>query len=239
MEDKPTICETFSNQLVSELNRRLFTFNGFLLRSLLFHLVTKRTGFGETGFRNFTNNKRPVRTPADLKGLKIRVQPIPLYIEMVKALGAEPSPIAWSELPNALTTNVVDGQENPVGTIYNNNVHKLQKYMILDGHNYAADFILINDEFYDYLDPADRAVVARAARIAGTMSRAIQQFNTAEALGKVIDEGMQVHAPSAAELEQFRALARPAVKAWLTEELGDDAGWIDRLEAAVAEAQAD
>ncbi|WP_306251095.1 DctP family TRAP transporter solute-binding subunit [Parvularcula sp. IMCC14364] len=201
----------------------------------------ERTGlrtlaFGETGFRNFTNSKRPVKTPADLKGLKIRVQPIPLYIEMVKALGAEPTPIAWSELPNALTTGVADGQENPVGTIYNNNLHKLQDYMILDGHNYAVDFILINDEFYQYLPEKDRAVVARAARIAGTMSRAIQQFNTAESLSTVIEEGMEVHVPTQEELGQFRARARPAVIAWLEQELGDDADWITRLEAAVSAA---
>ncbi len=204
----------------------------------------KRTGlrtlaFAETGFRNFTNNKRPVKSPADMKGLKFRVQPIPLYIEMVKALGAEPTPIAWSELPNALTTGVVDGQENPVGTVYNNNLHKLQKYMTLDGHNYAADFILINDEFYQMLSESDRAVVARAARIAGTMSRAIQQFNTAESLNKVMAEGMEVHTPSTAELAEFRALARPAVKAWLVKELGDDAPWIEKLEQAVAEASED
>ncbi|MCI5047802.1 MAG: DctP family TRAP transporter solute-binding subunit [Aquisalinus sp.] len=203
----------------------------------------ERTGlrtlaFGETGFRNFTNSKRPVKTPEDLKGLKIRVQPIPLYIEMVKALGAEPTPIAWSELPNALTTGVVDGQENPVGTIYNNNLHKLQDYMILDGHNYAVDFILINDEFYQYLSESDRAVVSKAARVAGIMSRAIQQFNTAESLSLVIEEGMEVHVPSAEELAQFRDLARPAVIAWLQEELGEDAIWIEKLEQALAAEQA-
>ncbi len=212
--------------------------------TLLADECLKRTGlrtlaFGETGFRNFTNNVRAVQTPSDMKGLKFRVQPIPLYIEMVKALGAEPTPIAWSELPNALTTGVVDGQENPVGTVYNNNLHKLQKYMILDGHNYAADFILINDEFYELLPAQDRAVVARAARIAGTMSRAIQQFNTADSLSTVIKEGMQVHTPSAAELAAFRSLARPAVKAWLKDELGDDVDWIAKLEQAVASASAD
>ena len=114
-----------------------------------------------------------------MKGLKFRVQPIPLYVEMVEGLGGEPTPIAWSELPNALTTGVVDGQENPVGTIYNNNLHKLQKYMVLDGHVYAADFIVINDEFFQSLSAAEQDIIAKAARTAGLMGRAIQQFNTA------------------------------------------------------------
>ena len=95
-----------------------------------------------------------------------------------KLLRGEPTPIAWSELPNALSTGVVDGQENPVGVIYNNNLHKLQKYLVLDGHVYAADFILINDEFFSSLSKNDQAIIKKAARIAGVMGRAIQEFNT-------------------------------------------------------------
>lgn len=192
--------------------------------------------YGETGFRNFTNNVREIKTPADMQGLKFRVQPIPLYVEMVKGLGGEPTPIAWSELPNALSTGVVDGQENPVGTIYNNKLHKLQKYMILDGHVYAADFIVINDDFFQSLPPSDQAIIQKAARIAGTMGRAIQQFNTAEGVTKVVAEGMEVYSPTAEELAEFKKLAQPAVKKWLAEELGSDAQWIEKLEAAVAEA---
>lgn len=192
--------------------------------------------FGETGFRNFTNNKREIRTPKDMQGLKFRVQPIPLYVEMVKGLGGEPTPIAWTELPNALSTGVVDGQENPVGVIYNNNLHKLQKYLTLDGHVYAADFLVINDEFFQSLSAAEQAVVARAAKVAGVMGRAIQQFGTAEGVTKVSAEGMQVYSPTAEELAQFRKLAQPAVKKWLAGELGDKADWIEKLDAAVAKA---
>lgn len=192
--------------------------------------------YGETGFRNFTNNAREIKTPADMKGLKFRVQPIPLYVEMVKGLGGESAPIAWSELPNALSTGVVDGQENPVGVIYTNNLHKLQKYMVLDGHVYGADFILINDEFFSSLPPSDQAIINKAARIAGTMGRAIQQFNTAEGVTKVVAEGMKVYSPTGAELAEFKKLAQPSVKKWLAEELKDEAVWIDKLEAAVTAA---
>lgn len=192
--------------------------------------------YGETGFRNFTNNVREIRTPEDMKGLKFRVQPIPLYLEMVKGLGGEPTPIAWTELPNALSTGVVDGQENPVGVIYNNGLHKLQKYMTLDGHVYAADFLLISDDFFQSLSPAQQAVVQKAAIIAGNMGRSIQEWNTAEGVNKVQDEGMQVYSPTADELAQFREKAQPAVKKWLAGELGDQADWIDKLDSAVANA---
>lgn len=193
--------------------------------------------YGETGFRNFTNNKREIKTPDDMKGLKFRVMPIPLYVEMVKALGGEPTPIAWSELPNALSTGVVDGQENPVGTIYNNKLHKLQKYMILDGHVYGADFIVINDEFFQMLNPHEKEVITKAAQIAGTMGRAIQEFNTAQGVKNVSEEGMKVYSPTKEELLEFKKRAQPAVKAWLTKELGSDANWIDKLDKAVAEVQ--
>jgi len=192
--------------------------------------------YGETGYRNFTNSKREIKTPADMKGLKFRVQPIPLYVEMVKGLGGEPTPIAWSEVPNALATGVVDGQENPVGVIYNNNLHKLQKYMTLDGHVYGTDFILINEEFYKSLPAKNQALLKKAARTAGLMGRAIQQFNTAEGVTKVVADGMQVYSPTAAELAQFKAAAQPAVVKWLRGELGADAVWIDKLDKAVAEA---
>ena len=201
----------------------------------------KQTGlrtlaYGETGFRNFTNNVREIRTPADMAGLKFRVQPIPLYVEMVKGLGGEPTPIAWTELPNALSTGVVDGQENPVGVIYNNKLHKLQKYMTLDGHVYAADFLVINDDFYQSLKPAEQQVVAKAARVAGLMGRAIQEWSTAEGVNKVQAEGMQVYSPTADELAMFREKAQPAVKTWLAGQLGDEAVWIKKLDAAIAAA---
>ncbi|QFS81238.1 2,3-diketo-L-gulonate-binding periplasmic protein YiaO precursor [Roseivivax sp. THAF40] len=192
--------------------------------------------YGETGFRNFTNNVREIRTPADMEGLKFRVQPIPLYIEMVEGLGGEPTPIAWTELPNALSTGVVDGQENPVGVIYNNGLHKLQQFMTLDGHVYAADFLVISDDFFQSLSPAEQEVVAKAAKVAGTMGRSIQQFSTAAGVNAVQAEGMQVYSPTAEELAMFRDAAQPAVKEWLAGELGDDAGWIDRLDEALASA---
>ncbi|OCX67357.1 C4-dicarboxylate ABC transporter substrate-binding protein [Thioclava sp. SK-1] len=190
--------------------------------------------YGETGFRNFTNSKQEIKSPADMEGLKFRVQPIPLYIEMVKGLGGEPTPIAWTELPNALSTGVVDGQENPVGTIYNNGLHKLQKYMTLDGHVYGADFIVISDEFYESLSPADQEVVSKAGKVAGLMGRAIQQWNTADGVNKVQAEGMEVYSPTADEIKAFADKAQPAVVEYLRDELGDDAEWIDRLQTAVS-----
>lgn len=208
-------------------------FGAALAQHCLEETGLRTLAYGETGFRNFTNSVREIRTPADMAGLRFRVQPIPLYVEMVEALGGEPTPIAWTELPNALATGVVDGQENPVGVIYNNGLHELQQFMILDGHVYGADFLVINDEFFQSLTPAEQEVVSRAAIVAGNMGRSIQQWSTAQGVNAVQAEGMQVYSPTSDELAMFRDAAQPAVREWLAGELGDQAVWIDRLDDAL------
>ncbi|PTY37828.1 C4-dicarboxylate ABC transporter substrate-binding protein [Saccharospirillum sp. MSK14-1] len=193
--------------------------------------------YGETGFRNFTNSVRPVAEPADMAGLKFRVQTIPLYLEMVRGLGAEPQGIAWGEVPTALATGVVDGQENPISVIYSNNFFEFQDYLTLDRHVYGVDHILINDEFFQSLDSEQQAAVQRAAIVAGTTGRAIQQFGSADGIAKLAAEGMEITQPSAEQMDKFRAAAQPAVQAYLRDELGSDAVWIDRLADAVDAAQ--
>ncbi|RDL45967.1 C4-dicarboxylate ABC transporter substrate-binding protein [Marinomonas piezotolerans] len=187
--------------------------------------------YGETGFRNFTNSKRPVAEPADLEGLKIRVMTLPLYVEMVKAMGAEPTPIAWPEVPSALTTGVVDGQENPVGVINSNKFYEFQKYLTLDGHVYGTDFLVINDDLYSGLSDQDRAIIDRAAKVAGTVGRAIQQFTSAQGLKSLAENGMEITTPTTEQLAKFQAAAQPAVLEWLRGEV--DGEWIDRVQASV------
>ncbi|MFC6670489.1 DctP family TRAP transporter solute-binding subunit [Marinobacterium aestuariivivens] len=190
--------------------------------------------YGETGFRNFTNSKRPIQTPDDLKDLKLRVMTAPLYVEMVKALGGHPTPISWPEVPSALATGVVDGQENPVSVIYNNKLYELQKYLTLDGHVYGTDFFVMNDALYGSLSEKDRDIVDRAAKVAGTVGRAIQQFNSAEGLSKLAEAGMEITSPTPEQLAAFRETAQPAVIEWLKGEI--DAAWITKARDAVQEA---
>lgn len=193
--------------------------------------------YGETGFRNFTNSKREVAEPKDLEGLKIRVMTTPLFVEMVSALGAEPTPIAWPEVPAALATGVVDGQENPVGTIYNMKFYQMQDFLTLDGHVYGTDFLVINEEIYQSLSDEDRRLVRNAAKTAGLVGRAIQQVNSAEGLSKLAQEGMTITKPTKAQLAKFQDAAQPAVIEWLKGEL--DPAWIDKVQEAVSRVSTD
>ncbi|UJF17858.1 DctP family TRAP transporter solute-binding subunit [Vibrio sp. SS-MA-C1-2] len=187
--------------------------------------------YGETGFRHFTNSKHEIKTPADLNGLKIRVMTTPLYVEMLKAVDAEPTPIAFPEVPAALTTGVIDGQENPVSVISANKFYELQKFITLDGHVYSTDFLLMNDDFYASLSDQDRLIIDRAAKIAGTVGRGIQQVNSAEGLEILAEKGMKVTTLTPAELEQFREKTQPPVIKWLGQQV--DQQWIDSALNAV------
>jgi len=191
--------------------------------------------YAETGFRNFTNSKHPIKQVSDVAGLKIRVMTVPLFVEMVKALGGEPTPIPWPEVPTALGTKVVDGQENPVSVIYSNKFYELQKYMTLDQHVYGADFFLTNEDFYQGLTDDDKALMRRAAIIAGNVGRSIQQFNSAVGVSQLIEKGMEVSKPSSAQLAEFRDASQPAVIKWLSTQI--DKTWIDKLQKAVADAE--
>ncbi len=192
--------------------------------------------YGETGFRHFTNSVRPIHTPEDMAGLRFRVQTIPLYLELVRGLGAEPQGIDWGEVPTALATGVVDGQENPISVIYENGFYEFQDYLTLDRHVYGVDHILISDEFYQSLPAADQAAIQRAAVVAGTVGRAIQQFGSAEGISNLEAEGMEITQPTEEQMELFREAAQPPVVSYLRDELGADAEWIDRLIEAVESA---
>jgi tripartite ATP-independent transporter DctP family solute receptor len=202
----------------------------------------KKTGmrvlaYGETGFRNFTNSSRPIKSPADMKGLKIRVMEAPVYVNMVKALGAAPTPIAWTETYTALQQKVVDGQENPVSVIMMVKFYEVQKYLTLDGHSYGVDFILINDKFYQTLPKEIQQIVKASAINAGWVGRGVQQLNSAIGVADLKAKGMEVYSPNPKERAMFREAAQKPVIEYIEKQIGK--AWIDKLMKAVKEAEAE
>ena len=202
--------------------------------------ILKQTGmrvlaFGETGFRNFTNSKLPIKSPADMKGLKIRVMETPVYVNMVKALGAAPTPIAWSEVYTALQQKVVDGQENPVATIVQAKLNEVQKYLTLDGHSYGVDFFLINDKFYKSLPQETQQIIKTSTVTAALIGRGIQTLVSATGVSDLQAKGMQVYSPTPAERAQFKAACQKPVMDYVESQIGKT--WIDRLLKAVKDAE--
>jgi TRAP-type transport system periplasmic protein len=120
--------------------------------------------FGKQGFRNLTNSKRPVRSPDDIKGLKIRVIPNETYKMAFQALGAEVIPMDFPLVYAALKDGRLDGQENPVPTIASSRFEEVQKYLSLTGHFFAPIAFVANRAMFEQLDPADQEALKAAAK---------------------------------------------------------------------------
>lgn len=133
-------------KLNGELGRKLF-------EALPQHGI-KGLAWTESGFRNITNSKKPIKLPSDLQGLKIRVPENQAYVATFKSLGVNPTPIAFPELFTALEQGVVDGQENPIPIIYSSKFQEVQNHLSMTGHLYGPGPMLMNLGFYDSL-PAD------------------------------------------------------------------------------------
>ncbi len=198
--------------------------------------MRKETGIrmfalGDNGIRSFTNSKRVIKSPADMKGMKIRVMPGPIWSKLVDSLGASPSPVPWPELPAALQQKVVDGQENGVTNILAASLYQHQKYISLDGHVYSWHAYLMNDKFYNGLTPLEQKAIVRGVNIAKIIHRgmtAAQDTNAPTILSKV---GMEVTTLTPDQIAVFRKMAQPAVRAWVEEQIGKE--WVDKLLAEI------
>ena len=177
--------------------------------------------WGENGFRQITNGKRPVRAPADLDGLKVRVVGSPIFIETFRALGANPVNMNWGDAQTAFQQGTVDGQENPVVSV-------LIPYKLWTVHknvtlwNYAIDPLVLGMSkiTWDSLTPADRDIVKKTAVEVMAWqkkgARAGLEAST-EAVETLKKNGMEVVTLTAAELAAFKAKTRPVYDKWVTE----------------------
>jgi len=192
-------------------------------------------GVGDNGIRHFTNDVRPIVTPADMKGLKIRVQPSPIYQRLVESLGASPSAISWPELPAALQQGVVDGEENGVTNILAASLYQSQKYISLDAHVYSIHMYLMSPKFWDGLTPDQQQIVQTGVDIAEVVHRGMTTFQDMNAKQILEGVGMQVTVLTPEQVDAFRQIAQPAVETYLRDAVGD--AWVDDLFAAVDDAR--
>ncbi len=166
----------------------------------------KGLAFGERGFRNLTNSKHAVNTPADIKGLKIRVMQNPVYVDSFKALGANAVPMAWTEVLTALQQGTVDGQENPLNVIMAFKLYETQKYLSITRHAYAPAPIIMSMSTWKKLTPAQQEMVRKAAQEAADFERAWDNRMEAGWLKELKAKGMVVSTP---DLRPFRKAVKP------------------------------
>ncbi|SNR69628.1 DctP family TRAP transporter solute-binding subunit [Puniceibacterium sediminis] len=177
--------------------------------------------WGENGFREVTNNVRPVKSPADMKGLNMRVAG-PMYIDVMNALGANPQQMQWGETMTALQQGVVDGQENPIGAvIIPQQVYEVQKYLTAWHYSYDPIFLGVSKKRWDSLDAETQGAMRAAAEEAMTYQREITRKGTADGVAFLREKGMEVYEPSEEELQAFREATQPAFDEWAAK-VGDD-----------------
>ena len=145
-----------------------------LLKKNLVHLSD-----WEWGFRQLTNSKKPINTPADMKGMKIRTPPAFAYQAFVEAAGGNAQTIAFAELVMAMKQGVVDGQENPVGTIYDLKIYETQKYMSILNYTYSSMVHVVNKKSWDKLTPEQQKIVTEESAAAAKQARKLLRDNEA------------------------------------------------------------
>lgn len=170
--------------------------------------------WGENGFREITNSQRPIVTPQDMQGLKVRVAG-PMYIDVMNALGANPQQMQWTETFTALQQGVVDGQENPIGAvIIPQRVYEVQSHLTTWHYSYDPIFLGVSKRLWDSWDEETRARVQDAANEAMAYQKEITRAETAEGLEVLRGHGMEIHESTPEELQAFREATQPAFDKW-------------------------
>lgn len=193
--------------------------------------------WGENGFREVTNSKRPIRTPADLKGLKMRVVGSPLFLDTFTALGANPTQMSWADAVPALSSGAVDGQENPLTIFTVAKLHEAanQKHVTLWG--YVADplIFVVNKQVWNSWKPEDQKAVKEAAIQAGKEEIAEARKGLVapdDSLIKHIESlGVQVVRLTDAEKDAFRKATREVYEKW-AKQIGPEL--VKKAEEAIA-----
>ena len=150
-------------------------------------------GWWENGFRHITNNVRPIVTPEDLKGVKLRTPAGEWRVKMFKSYGANPSPMAFGEVFTALKTGVMDGQENPFINIWAAKFYEVQKYLSLTGHVYVPAYLVTSPTHFAKLPPEVQKILRETALEVEPIAREIGAKDDSELLAKLKEKGMQVN----------------------------------------------
>ena len=161
--------------------------------------------YGVNGFRQITNNKRPIRTPADMRDLKIRVPGIKMYIGLFQMMGADPSSMNFGELFAALRQGTMDGQENPLTVIKAAKLYEVQKHLTVWDYSYDPIILCMNKDKWDSLTAQQQEVLQMAAREAFDYERQLIIQQEEPLRQELADAGMQVTVLDRAEREAFAA----------------------------------
>ena len=168
--------------------------------------------FGENGFRHWTNSKRPLNSPEDMKGLKMRVPGMKMYISLFKAMGADPTSMSFSEVFTSLQQGTIDGQENPISVIYTSKLNEVQKYMTICNYSYDPLVLGVNKKLWDSLDKDTQEIMRKAAVEAMELNVKLTREDEAKQLDEMKKKGLQVNVLTPEQIKAFQATTGPVYK---------------------------
>ncbi|MBB5323227.1 tripartite ATP-independent transporter DctP family solute receptor [Anoxybacillus tepidamans] len=167
--------------------------------------------YWENGFRHVTNSKNPINTMEDFKGLKLRTMQNEVHIDAFKQLGANPTPMAFSEVFTALESKTIDGQENPLATIKSNKFYEVQNYLSLTKHVYTPFVFLVSKKFWDNLSPEEQQILKDAAVEAGKYQRELSRQEDKKALEELKKTGIKINEVSDEERKKMEEAIKPVI----------------------------
>ncbi|WP_181347833.1 TRAP transporter substrate-binding protein [Thalassobacillus sp. CUG 92003] len=180
----------------------------------------KHLAYWEDGFRQVTNNTRPIESPEDFEGLKIRVPESDVRLETFKELGASPLPMSWSEVFTALQQGTIDGQENPLSVIESASFYDVQDYLTITNHVYSPATLFINNDTWEGLSEENQQIIIEAAEAGRDLNRELNKKQDEKLIKSLEEKGMQV-----SEIDEVKPFQEKTKPVWdmVVEELGDDA----------------
>ncbi|WZL72145.1 TRAP transporter substrate-binding protein [Clostridiaceae bacterium 35-E11] len=179
--------------------------DGDIGNELLSSLTSKNIvglAFWENGFRQLTNSKKSIETVEDIQGLKVRTMENEVHMDAFKELGADPTPMAWSEVFTALQQKVIDGQENPIPIIYSTKVYEVQKHLALTEHFYSPALLLMSKGTFDKLDENTKQIFTDTAKEVATYERGLIKEMEDKQIKELKTLGMKVTIPDKAKLQE-------------------------------------
>ena len=182
---------------------------GEAINKLLLEKGIVGLGFGENGFRQITNNVKPITTPDDIKALKIRIPGIKMFISLYKALGADPITMNFGEVFTALQQGTIDGQENPTDVINSSKINEVQKYMTVWNYSYDAIILGMNKAKFDTFDKATQDILVAAGKEACEFQKKTNRELAAKQTADFDESGMKVNVLTEEQMKPFLDKVKP------------------------------
>jgi len=193
----------------ADVDAKLAGEGGEAIKEIIRDFGVEPLGFGENGFRQVTNSVREIKSPEDIKGLKIRIPGIKMYTDLWTLYGANPATMTMSEVFTALQQGTVDGQENPIDVIYSSKLQEVQKHVTMWNYSYDPLILGMNKKLFDSLSDEDKQILLTAADNANKYQIELARDTEKDQIKEMEEAGVKFYYPTEEEFAAFKEKVQP------------------------------